>query len=293
MSKTITTNQWSLRDVLTLIKPRITITTIIVSAGSMAFSNTSVMPQYVFFSLLGIALLVSGSSAFNMYIERNYDGLMKRTKDRPLPSGRLSPQIALELGWILSLIALPALHIGANNTTVLLGVFALFVYVLVYTPLKRVSSLALFVGAVPGAMPALMGYTAVSGQIDKIGLSLFFLLFLWQLPHFLAISIFRSKEYSKAGYPVIAYELGEIGAKKLIFTTTILLVLSSMSLWIFGAAGFVYKFTCIIFGLWFIFWSLKGFYITKQNAWAKKIFFVSIKYQAFLFLSLVADFYVK
>ena len=176
MSKTITTNQWSLRDVLTLIKPRITITTIIVSAGSMAFSNTSVMPQYVFFSLLGIALLVSGSSAFNMYIERNYDGLMKRTKDRPLPSGRLSPQIALELGWILSLIALPALHIGANNTTVLLGVFALFVYVLVYTPLKRVSSLALFVGAVPGAMPALMGYTAVSGQIDKIGLSLFFLL---------------------------------------------------------------------------------------------------------------------
>ncbi len=293
MNNAMAINQWSLKDVFALTKPRITLTTVIVAAGSMAFSNAYIPPKHIFCSLFGIALLVSGSSAFNMYLERKYDGQMERTKNRPLPAGRLSPQIALRLGWILSVIALPALHIGANSLTVLLGIFALSGYVLVYTPLKRVSSLALFVGAVPGAMPALMGYTAVSGHIDKIGLSLFALLFLWQLPHFLAISIFRGREYHQAGYPIIAHELGDAGAKRLIFVTTILLVLSSMSLWFFDAAGFVYKASSIALGAWFVFWSLKGFFASAQNAWAKKVFFVSIKYQALLFLFLVVDFYVK
>lgn len=293
MSTVLATKASFVRDVVALTKPKITLTTLVVAGGGMAFSTAQLSIFQIVLTLLGVGLLVSGSSAFNMYWERGYDGLMARTKARPLPAGRLSPAIALYLGWVLSLVALPALYFGANNLTVLLGIFAVMGYVLVYTPLKRISSLSLFVGAVPGALPALMGYTAASGQVDKIGFSLFCLLFLWQLPHFLAISIFRGDDYANAGYPVIGKVLGLNRASRLIFVTSVFLVMSSMSLWIFDVAGAFYKFCSMTLGVWFLWICFRPAKGENHMVWARKVFIATLKYQSVLFLALVVDYIVR
>jgi protoheme IX farnesyltransferase len=171
---------------------------------------------------------------------------MTRTKDRPLPSGRLKPFWALLTGWALSLLAIPALWFGTNPLTVMLGLFSLVAYVLVYTPMKQMSCFALVVGAVPGAMPALMGYTAAYGEIDRVALSLFGIAFLWQLPHFIAISLFRCDEYTRAGYPVVPHVAGIKASLWLILISSMALVMNSMLLWWFGVGQWLYAITAAI-----------------------------------------------
>ena len=160
-------------DLLSLTKPKITLMTMIVSLGSMLLAPVHPTLVQGLLALLGIAFLVSGSSAFNMYMEREYDGLMSRTKNRALPAKRLSPFWAIVIGSLCSVFGILALYFGSSPLTVWLGIFSLVAYVLIYTPLKRVTSLSLIVGAIPGAMPALLGYTAALGQIDNASLALF------------------------------------------------------------------------------------------------------------------------
>src|SRR5262249_24541460 len=142
-------------------------------------------------ALLGTTLVVAGANALNMYLERDVDALMTRTRNRPLPSGRLPAEAALAFGVATSALAIPILTFAVNPLTGGLGAISLIIYVLAYTPLNRRSTSALLVGAVPGAMPPLMGWTAVTGQLDAAGIALFLILFVWQLPHFIAISLFR------------------------------------------------------------------------------------------------------
>lgn len=293
MTHTITSLGPFAKDIAALTKPRITLTTLIVAIGSMGFARTPMALTQIIFALLGVALLVSGSSAFNMYIERDYDALMLRTQSRPLPSGRLSPQWALAIGWILSLLALPILYFGTNPLTLILGFASLIIYVLVYTPMKRQTSLALFVGAIPGAMPALMGYTAATGAVDLPGILIFSILFFWQLPHFIAISIYRGQEYTNAGYPMLPDYFGLFGSKIAVFATAIMLVLSSMTLWWFQIGGFIYQIASSLCGLWFIIICLSGFVAKDSDAWSKKVFVASLKYQVVLFLVLAIDLIVQ
>jgi len=283
----------SLRDIVALTKPKITLMTIVVALGGMLLAHREAAYANIVLGLVGIAFLVSGSSAFNMYWERNYDALMLRTKDRPLPSGRLQPGWALLLGWILSLAALPALYFGTNNLTAILGIFSLVAYVLLYTPMKRISSSALVIGAVPGAMPVLMGYTAVSGKLDVSGLTLFGLAFFWQLPHVIAISIFRKDEYTKAGYPVVAEITGIFIAKILIFLTTILVAFSSLSIYLVGLGGKIYLVLSLFLGAWFLIESIIGFFTDQLEAWAKRVFYISLIYQLVIFFGLIVDVLVK
>ena len=134
---------------------------------------------------------------------------MARTRNRPLPSGRMEPGVALWFGLSLAAVSLPALALGANLLTAFLGLVAFLSYVLVYTPLKSRTSAAMLVGAVPGALPPLMGWTAVTGQVDAGGFVLFSILFLWQIPHFLAIALFRKEEYAAAGLKSVPLERGD------------------------------------------------------------------------------------
>ena len=283
----------ALADVIALTKPRITAMAVIVAAGAMSLSTTHADWLRGAIALLGIASAVSGAGALNMYIERDVDALMTRTRGRPLPAARLVPGWALVVGIGLSSASIPLLLVGANLLTVLLTLFSLFTYVLVYTPMKRVSAWSLVVGAVPGAMPALMGATAAAGAVERTGVALFLVVFLWQLPHFMAISIYREAEYTNAGHKVAPAHHGLARTKALVIATTVLLSAVGVALWPLGIGGVPFGIAALILGLWFTAESLRGLRVPPDrpahDAWARRVFFVSLGYQTILFLALAMD----
>ncbi|MEZ4468518.1 MAG: protoheme IX farnesyltransferase [bacterium] len=170
------------RDLLALAKPSVTMLVVITTAGGLWLAPGSLSWAALFATLAGTVLVVAAANTLNCWWERESDKHMARTKGRPLPAGRMRPATALALGIGLSLVSVPLLTALVNPLTGMLAAIALFSYVLVYTPMKQHSPHAVIVGAIPGAMPPLMGWTAVTGQIDLAGLILFGVLFIWQIP---------------------------------------------------------------------------------------------------------------
>ena len=154
-------------------------------------------------TLLGTGLISAGASVLNHVLERDTDTLMQRTANRPLPTGRMNPDMALSFGVLLGILGLVDLAVAVNLLTALLGAVALAGYVFVYTPLKRISSLATVIGAVPGAIPPMMGWCAVRNEVDAAAWVLFGILFFWQLPHFLAIAWLCREDYARGGFPML------------------------------------------------------------------------------------------
>jgi protoheme IX farnesyltransferase len=154
-------------------------------------------------ALLGTALLACGAAALNQLWEREHDAKMRRTEGRPLPSGRLQPETVLIFGGACSIAGLAYLALAVNLLTALLGAFTLISYVFIYTPLKRITWLNTAIGAVPGALPPLMGWTAARNELTGEGWALFAILFFWQIPHFLAIAWLYRDEYAKAGFVML------------------------------------------------------------------------------------------
>ncbi len=189
-SETLTEAKPALRaaDLVALAKPRITLMVVITTAGGLWLAHRSgaaaLAASAVICALFGTALIVAGANALNMFLERDIDARMDRTKNRPLPAGRMAPKVALFFGVGASSLAVPVLAIGVNSLTAFLAVLANVIYVLAYTPLKQRSHHALLVGAIPGAIPPLLGWTAGTNSISAAGLVLFAVLFLWQVPHF-------------------------------------------------------------------------------------------------------------
>ena len=194
-------------DLWTLTKPRLSMLVIITAGGGYWLAGSNDLLSGML-AVGGTTLVVAAANVLNNYLERESDKDMTRTSVRPLPTGRLAPSIALLFGVLLTAISVPLLTFGANPLTGLLAAVALILYVLVYTPMKRVSSMNTLVGAIPGALPPLIGWTAATGSIEVGGLLLFALLFLWQIPHSLAICIYRQKEYESAGLVVLPSEHG-------------------------------------------------------------------------------------
>jgi protoheme IX farnesyltransferase len=240
-------------------------------------------------TLLGTALLVGASNAFNMYLERDIDPLMARTRDRPLPRATVSPEAALAFATTLACAALPLLLIAGNLLTGLLGLLALATYVGVYTPLKRYSGAALFVGAVPGAIPPLMGWTAVTGHIGAQGLGLFAMLFLWQIPHFLAIAIYGAADYARAGFKVLPLEISARATRTTIVVSSLALVAVTILLEPLGVAGTRYALCAALLGAVLIGWAAAGFRRAAAAAWARSLFLFSIVYLTLLFVALAID----
>ena len=289
-------------DLVQLAKPRITLMVVITTAGglwlahrtggtSLGRTDASVAISWftILATLLGTALIVGGANALNMYLERDIDRKMTRTANRPLPSGRLSSKVALWFGVILSSISVPILAIGVNSLTALLAVLANVSYVLAYTPMKQRSHYALLVGAVPGAIPPLLGWTAVTGRIDAAGLVLFAILFLWQVPHFHAITLFRKGDYARAGLIVMPNVTGEEAVRHSIVRYTLALVLTTFLLIPLGVAHRGYLVSAIALGVGFLTWGLFGLRGEPSKRWAKSLFAYSIVYLVFLFASLAID----
>jgi protoheme IX farnesyltransferase len=289
------TGQIALRDLVTLAKPRITLMVVITAAGGLFLSRRIAEPGQSLTAatwlcaLLGTALIVSGANALNMYIERDVDRHMDRTKDRPLPTGRVSPRVALWFGMALSGIAIPILAIGTNALTALLAIVANLLYVLAYTPLKQHSPYALHVGAIPGAIPPLLGWTAGTGRIDTAGLVLFGVLFFWQIPHFVAISLFRKADYARAGIQVLPNVTGELASRHTIVRWIFALVATSLLVVPLGIAHHGYLIAASALGAVFFTWGCYGLREGSATRWARSLFGISIVYLVLLFAALAID----
>jgi protoheme IX farnesyltransferase len=240
-------------------------------------------------TVLATALVAAGASALNQFREREYDAKMSRTRNRPLPSGRLQPQTVLMLGSGLALAGLVYLDLAVNDITCVLGAASLVSYVFIYTPLKRVTWLNTAVGAIPGALPPLMGWTAARGRLDTEGWALFAILAFWQLPHFLAIAWMYRDEYARAGFkmlPIVDPQGHRTGRQAVSHTLGLLPV--SLCPFLFKLAGPVYLAGALVLGLAFLWYAIQ-FSRQLTVSRARQLFFVSILYLPLLLVLMVLD----
>ncbi len=240
-------------------------------------------------TVLGTALVASGASALNQLLEREHDAKMRRTRNRPLPSGRLQPTTVTIFGGVCSCAGLLYLALAVNLTTSVIGAISLLSYLFIYTPLKRVTWLNTAVGAIPGALPPLMGWTAARGELSGEGWALFAILAFWQLPHFLAIAWIYREEYAKAGFvmlPVIDPD-GQRTARQAVSHTLGLLPIS-LCPFLFKLTGPVYFFGALALGLVFIWFAVQfARHLTVTRA--RHLFLASILYLPLLLVVMVLD----
>ncbi len=267
------------RDMMTLTKPRICVLALLMAVLGYAVGSPDGFSWLALIkSIIGIGLVGGSCGAINMYIERDIDALMNRTKNRPLPSGRMRPRDALIMGGITFVIGTAALWFWSNPLTTYLGLATWFLYLFVYTPSKRVSTLSTLIGAIPGAMPPLMGYTAATNRLGEEGLLLFGILFLWQIPHFLAIAWMYREDYAQASLPILSVVdiEGSTTSRQIVGYTLALLPLSLLpTLW--GVTGAWYFFGTLALGILFLFYG--GLLaIRRTRVQARKLFFVSLVY---------------
>ena len=279
----------TVRDLIALTKPRITLMVLVTSAGGMWLAPGTLEIGSMAVMLLTTGMVVGAANTLNCYLERDSDRLMSRTANRPLPDRRLHPSWALTLGVLMGLFAVPTLTLAVNPVTGLLGLVALVSYVAIYTPMKQHTPAALFVGALPGALPPLMGWTAVTGTVDAPGLVLFGILFFWQIPHFLAISIFRQEEYERAGLKVLPSVRGIRSAKIQAAVYAGALWAVSLLLVPYGLAGTLYLVAALVLGAHFFGTAVRGFWAEDSDAWAKKLFVASLIYLTALFAAIIVD----
>jgi protoheme IX farnesyltransferase len=273
-----------------LFKARLTsLVLLTTSAGFYLGSRGQTAYELLLPTVAGVGLLAAGGAALNELFERDFDALMHRTRSRPIPSGRLRPDTVAIVGWTCALLGLVCLGLAVNWLTCLLGAITLTIYLFVYTPLKRVSWLNTAVGAIPGALPPLMGWTAARGELDPAGWSLFLIQAFWQIPHFMAIAWIYRDEYAKAGFRMLPVfdPTGSRTARQAV-SHTFALVAASLFPFLFHIAGPLYLATALVLGALFLgcaFLFLRDLTIRR----ARQLFLVSILYLPLLMTVLVID----
>jgi protoheme IX farnesyltransferase len=276
-----------------LTKPRITffvvLTAFVGFAAGVQGPLASLDAVLLLHTLLGTALVASGTSAFNQLVEVDLDRRMERTKDRPLPAGRLGMVEAVVFATLLSVLGIAELLVFTNLLTAVLAAFTLTSYVFAYTPLKTRHPISLIVGAVPGALPPLGGYTAAHGAIGAPGLVLFAMLFLWQLPHFLAIGWRHRADYGQAGFRILPTldPSGVRTGRQALLATMALLPISAAP-WLVGSAGALYAVGALLLTGLFLFSSVR-FWKKTTDAAALQLFLVSIAWLPAVLVLLVVD----
>jgi protoheme IX farnesyltransferase len=265
-------------DYLELSKSRIVLMVLITTAGGYLLGAAHFDLMLMVNTLIGTALVAAGTNALNQYVEREHDGKMRRTSRRPLPDGRMTPRAALIFSTAVAIIGTAYLVVMVNTLTAVLGAFTLTSYIFVYTPLKRISTACTIIGAVPGAIPPLMGWTAATGHLSAGGWVLFGILFFWQLPHFMAISWIYREDYGRAGYVMTAVSDsdGTATARQAILYSLALLAVSVMPSFI-GMAGLGYLIGSTICGVALLAMSIR-FFFDRSNKTAMKLFMTSNLY---------------
>ncbi len=283
---------WRLRIAafIELTKPRIAFMLVLTSAAGFYLGTKGSFDFALFTNaMIGILILAFGVATLNQWMERSTDALMDRTKNRPLPSMRLTPAEALMFGLVQCAVAEIYLYFLINPLTAGLGLVVIIGYVLLYTPLKTRTSASTAIGAIPGAMPPLMGWTASANEVTLSAWVLFLMLFLWQFPHFLAIAWMYKEQYAKAGIlmlPVVEPS-GRITARQIVLFA-IMLVPASLAPFFLGVAGIVYLIGATVLGLWFLYESI-AMARSRTVEKARRLLMVSVLYLPLIFGLLVLD----
>jgi len=278
----------SFADFLSLTKPRLNLLVVATSAagyylGAVARPDLIAMGETV----IGTAMVAGGAAALNQVYERDTDALMRRTRMRPLPDGRLSTGEATLFGIALAGAGLAVLAACANLLATILALATLLTYILWYTPLKRRSPAATLVGAVPGALPPLIGWAASRGDLSVGGLALFAIVFLWQIPHFMAIAWLYREDYGRAGFPmlpVIDPDGARAGLRAVIYA--VLLILASVIPTLVGLSGLPYLMFAIVSGAMLVWLSIR-FAVTRSESSARALFLGSITYLPLLWIAMI------
>lgn len=276
-------------DYLSLTKPKITGMCVMMTAGGFSLAAQTFSWPTFLLTLAGTALVVGGSCVLNMYLEREGDKTMQRTAQRPLPTGRIAPHKALAFGIALAGAGALILVTFANLLTASLSLLALVIYVGIYTPLKRKTPWFLLIGTIPGAIPPLLGWTAVTGRIEIGGISLFALLVAWQMPHFLALSLMCKNDYEKAGIRVLSVTRGEAHTRFQALLYSILLLSVSLLLVPLQIASGFYFSVALFSGLWFLWLAFQGVLPHTPERWPLRFFLASLIYLPVLTLGLLLD----
>ena len=276
------------RDIYELTKPRITFLVAVTAAmGFVVASGATIDWIGLASTVVGTALVAAGASAFNHHGERFTDALMERTRNRPLPAGRMEPGVAVSVGVTASAVGIALLGWKANPLAAFLGLLALVSYVWVYTPLKRLSPVSTLVGAIPGALPPMMGWAAARGEIDAGAWALFGILFFWQLPHFMAIAWLCREDYARAGLqmvPVVAPD-ARSAARQSVFYAAALVPVSLLPTWL-GVADWAYLVSGFVLSLALLGAALLFAGSVDERA-AKRLLMASVVYLPALCLALV------
>jgi protoheme IX farnesyltransferase len=273
-------------DFLELTKPRITFLVLITTlVGFYMGSQDGLNFLLLFHAIVGTGLVASGASALNQYFERELDARMVRTRNRPLPDGRIVPHEALAFSAAIAGAGVLYLIFFVNLLTGVIGAATLVGYILVYTPLKTRTTLCTLIGAFPGAAPPVMGWTAARGEVDAVALSLFAILFLWQMPHFFAIAWIFTEDYVRAGFSM--HGSGERTGRQIILYCCALIPISVLPTF-FGLTGMIYLLGAILFGFIYLGY---GFAVAlfRSNTHAHRLLRVSVLYLPALLLLMMLD----
>lgn len=277
-------------DYIEIAKPRISLMVLLtVTVGYLLGVEGTWNPLTLVHACIGIALVAMGSSALNQWIERETDGRMRRTMNRPLPAGRLCPAEVLALGFVCGIVGTAYLAVFVNGPTAAMTALTFVLYAAVYTPLKRITSLCTAVGAIPGALPPVLGWLAAGGRLDWSAASLFGLLFLWQFPHFLAIAWLHKDDYCAAGLRMLP------AGRSLPHVTGLLAVGYALGLIpvsllpaYFGLAGLAYSATALGLGVVYLVASIQ-FACDENRESARRVLWTSLVYLPLVLLVLTWD----
>jgi protoheme IX farnesyltransferase len=278
------------RDFIILAKPEITLMVMISAGVTCLIASDSVNLVVLIHAVLGTGLVAAGAATLNQFMERTVDGTMRRTSKRPLPSQHLTARAALLSGVCLSVVGTIYLLFFLNVLTSVLGLFTLFSYLFVYTPLKRKTHLCTLLGAIPGAAPVLMGWAAARNNLAPEAWALYAILFLWQFPHFYAIGWVYREDYARAGMlmlPAIGEQDGKTTFRQILITTQLLVVASLLPTFVVPT-GSTYFVAAITLGLSFYYCAYRTS-ISRSKVAAKRLLHASIIYLPLLYLIMLLD----
>ena len=277
-------------DYLVLTKPELTLLSVITALGGAYLAAGNTIPvSLLIHAFLGTLFVGSGAGALNQYIERDFDAQMRRTENRPLPAGRIPARHALLFGILLSVTGVLQLFLFTHALAAFLAVATLATYLFLYTPLKRLTPFATVIGGIPGALPPLIGWTAVTGNLSMGAWSLFFILFFWQMPHFLALGWMYRKDYARAQYKllVVLDPTGEVSSRQIMIYCVALLPAVFMPTMV-GMLGMIYFVGAMILTSAFL-WLAIRLYNDRSNANAKRLFSASLVYLSVLVAMMIVD----
>ena len=279
----------SVGDFFVLLKPRVMSLVVFTGFTGIMLAPGNIHPIIAGIAVLCIAAATGASGALNMWYERDLDSKMQRTKDRPLPAGRMQPETALVFGSVVAGGSVIVMGLGVNWSAAFLLTVAIFFYVFVYTIwLKRKTPQNIVIGGAAGAFPPMIGWAAVSGDISVGGIVLFFLIFVWTPPHFWALALYKSKDYESAGIPMLPVVSGKEETKRQVLLYTIVLLPVSMLPWLIGIATTFWAAFAGAMGVIFVILAIR-LWFDQTDCTAKRMFRFSMLYLTFLFATLILD----